>query len=310
MIHSSEVRGRNKRWNRAQRFLCAPKVVPYVFVAPFILVFLLIYLYPTISTILMSFQRIDGPNISEFIGLKNYRKLFSRNYFMALSTTANYTLWNVLILVPVPLLFALMIHSKLLKWPNFFKSILFIPSLTSIIVAGIVFRLAFGSLDTSLANKVLGMLGLPARSWLMNSGTGNFVLIALTLWRWLGVNIVYFYSGLQSVPQELYEAAEIDGATAMQRFFSVTLPSIRPVLIYVITLCILGGFSMFTESVALWQQNNPGGVGRTIVGYMYMMGFYKNDMGMASAIGLTLLVLVLAANVLQLTAMGFFRKED
>ena len=103
---------------------------------------------------------------------------------------------------------------------------------------------------------------------------------------------------------------KIDGASAIQKFFYVTLPGVRPVLIYVITITVLGGFAMFTESVALWAQNNPGGVGRTIVGYMYMVGFYKNNMGMASAVGLVLLGLVLVVNLLQLIAMGFFKKED
>ena len=290
--------------------LCAPKVVPYVFMLPFVLYFLVVYLYPAVVTVLMSFQRIDGPGNATFIGLQNYERLLTRNYYLALETTTRYTVWNVLILVPVPLLFAVLLHSRHVKGANFFKSLFFIPALTSIIVAGIVFRLAFGSLDTALVNRLLALFGQPPKDWLMQAGTGNFVLIALTLWRWLGVNIVYFYSGLQSIPADLYEAAQIDGAGALKQFRHVTLPGIRPVLIYVITLCILGGFSMFTESVALWQQNNPGGVGRTIVGYMYMMGFYKNNMGMASAVGLTLLVLVLAANLLQLALMGFFRKEE
>ena len=290
--------------------LCSPKVVPYVFMTPFILYFLLIYLYPTVSTVLMSFQRIDGPNNVTFIGLLNYERLFTRNYFLALETTTRYTVWNVLILVPVPLLFATLLNSTCVKGAQVFKSIFFIPALTSVIVAGIVFRLAFGSLDTALVNRLALLLGGESRDWLMQAGTGNFVLIVLTLWRWLGVNIVYFYSGLQAIPRDLYEAAQIDGANALRQFRHVTLPGVRPVLIYVITLCVLGGFSMFTESVALWQQNNPGGVGRTIVGYMYMMGFYRNNMGMASAVGLTLLVLVLAANLLQLAVMGFFKKEE
>ena len=115
--------------------------------------------------------------------------------------------------------------------------------------------------------------------------------------------------GIQAIPTDLYEAAEIDGAGAFSKFFHVTLPGIKPVLIYVITITVLGGFAMFTESVALWQQNNPGGVGRTIVGYMYLMGFYKNNMGLASAVGLTLLVLVLGVNLIQLILMGFFKKE-
>ena len=290
--------------------LTNPKVVPYVFVAPFVIYFLLVYLYPTIATIVMSFQRIDGPTQVEFIGFKNYERLFSRNFIQALQTTTRYAFWDVVVLTSVPLLFAVLLHSSLVKFPGFFKSLFFIPALTSIIVAGIVFRLAFGTLPTAPVNQLVALFGQEPRDWLMYAGTGNMVLIILTLWRWMGVNIVYYLSGIQSIPTDLYEAAEIDGAGGIAKFFHVTLPGIKPVLIYVITITVLGGFSMFTESVALWQQNNPGGVGRTIVGYMYMMGFYKSNMGMASAVGLTLLVIVVAVNMVQLVLMGFFREED
>ena len=291
-------------------FLTDPKVVPYVFVAPFVIYFLVVYLYPTIATILMSFQRIEGPTSVEWIGLKNYERLFSRNYIQALETTARYAFWDVVVLTSVPLLVAVILHSKFVKFASFFKSLFFIPALTSIIVAGIVFRLAFGTLPTAPVNRLVQMFGKEPRDWLMYADTGNMVLIILTLWRWMGVNIIYYLSGIQAIPTDLYEAAEIDGAGAVSKFFHVTLPGIKPVLIYVITITVLGGFAMFTESVALWQQNNPGGVGRTIVGYMYLMGFYKNNMGLASAVGLTLLVLVLGVNLIQLILMGFFKKED
>ena len=290
-------------------FLTDPKVVPYVFVAPFLIYFLVVYLYPTIATILMSFQRIEGPTSVEWIGLKNYERLFSRNYIQALETTARYAFWDVVVLTSVPLLVAVILHSKFVKFSAFFKSLFFIPALTSIIVAGIVFRLAFGTLPTAPVNRLVQMFGKEPRDWLMYADTGNMVLIILTLWRWMGVNIIYYLSGIQAIPTDLYEAAEIDGAGAFSKFFHVTLPGIKPVLIYVITITVLGGFAMFTESVALWQQNNPGGVGRTIVGYMYLMGFYKNNMGLASAVGLTLLVLVLGVNLIQLILMGFFKKE-
>ena len=290
--------------------LTNPKVVPYVFVAPFVIYFLVIYLYPTIATIVMSFQRIDGPSSTSWIGFQNYQRLFSRNYIQALQTTARYAFWDVVVLTSVPLLVAVLLHSKFVKFSGFFKSLYFIPALTSIIVAGIVFRLAFGTLPTAPMNRLISLFGQEPQDWLMHAGTGNLVLIVMTLWRWMGVNIVYYLSGIQSISPELYEAAEIDGAGAVSKFFHVTLPGIRPVLIYVITITVLGGFSMFTESVALWQQNNPGGVGRTIVGYMYLMGFYKNNMGLASAVGLTLLMLVLGVNLIQLALMGFFRKED
>jgi len=177
-------------------------------------------------------------------------------------------------------------------------------------VAGIVFRLAFGTQDTAPVNALVTALGGQPRKWLMFADTGNLALIVMTLWRWMGVNIIYYLSGIQAIPTDLYEAAEIDGANPVQRFFHVTLPGIKPVLIYVITITVLGGFAMFTESVALWAQNNPGGVGRTIVGYLYQVGISKANMGMASAVGLTLLVLVLVVNLIQLVLMGFFRKED
>ena len=287
-----------------------PRIVPYVMIAPFVIYLLGVYLYPTISTIIMSFQRIDGPTQAEFIGLSNYNKLLTKNYIMALKTTALFTVWDVAILIPVPLLFAAMLASKDAPMPNFFKSLYFIPALTSIIVAGIVFRLAFGTLETSLANRFIGLFGAQPKMWLQFAGSSTFVLVLLTLWRWMGVNIVYFYSAIQSIPADLHEAGKIDGANTVQAFLHITLPSIRPTLIYVLTITVLGGFSMFTESVALWQQSNPGGIGRTIVGYMYMMGITKNNMGLASAIGITLLVLVFGVNMIQLLLMGFFKKED
>ncbi len=295
---------------RRRSFLTSHKVVPYVFVAPFIIFFLLVYLYPLIMTIIMSFQKIDGPNHHEFIGIKNYLKLDTRDFRMALETSGRYALWDVIILTLVPLLVACILHSGLAKGSAFFKSLFFIPSLTSIIVAGIVFRLAFGTLETATVNRMMTALGLQPVKWLSYAGPGNFVLILLTLWRWNGVNIVYYLSGLQAIPADYYEAAQIDGANSIQKFLHVTLPGIRPVLIYVITITVLGGFSMFTESVALWQQNNAGGVGRTIVGYMYMVGFKKNNLGLASAVGLVLLVLVVVVNLIQLILMGFFKKED
>lgn len=287
-----------------------PRIVPYVMISPFVIYLLCVYLYPTIASVIMSFQRIDGPNSATFIGLSNYSKLLSKNYIMALKTTAWFTVWDVAILIPVPLLFAAMLASRQAPLPNFFKSLYFIPALTSIIVAGIVFRLAFGSLDTSLANTFIGLFGMEPKMWLQFAGTSNFVLVLLTLWRWMGVNIVYFYSAIQAIPTELHEAGRIDGANTIQAFLHITLPSVRPTLIYVLTITVLGGFAMFTESVALWQQSNPGGIGRTIVGYMYMMGITKNNMGLASAIGITLLVLVFAVNMIQLLLMGFFKKED
>lgn len=123
--------------------------------------------------------------------------------------------------------------------------------------------------------------------------------------------MMYFLSGLQSISTDYYEAASIDGATKIQQFFYITLPSLKPTIIYVLTISVYGGLAMFTESYMLYQGNNsPNNIGLTIVGYLYRQGIEKNDMGYASAVGVVLLIIVLAINLTQLTLTGTFKKEE
>ena len=138
MNESSRTTLQKRHW------LTNPKVVPYVFIAPFLIFFLVIYLYPFISTILMSFQKIDGPNSVQWIGTANYEKMFNRNFKQALATTFRYAFWDVVVLTIVPLIFAVILNSSSVKFPAFFKSVFFIPALTSIIVVGIVSGLPSG----------------------------------------------------------------------------------------------------------------------------------------------------------------------
>lgn len=123
--------------------------------------------------------------------------------------------------------------------------------------------------------------------------------------------MMYFLSGLQSIPEDYYEAASIDGATTWQKFIKITIPQLKPTFVYVLTISIYGGLAMFNESYMLYQGNNsPNNIGLTIVGYLYRQGIEKNDMGYASAVGVVLLVIVLAINITQLVATGTFKKED
>lgn len=286
------------------------KVVPYLFVAPFVISFFLFYLYPFISTIEMSFQKISGFNDVSFIGWENYTRLWNEHFLNALRTTASYTFWTILVLVPLPIFLAVLLNSKSTRLKNFFKSALFMPALTSVIVAGIFFRFTFGEQATTLANAITGLFGMKPITWLQLKTPAMLVLVILCTWRWLGVNIVYFLSGLQGIGQELYEAAEIDGANSWDKFRRITLPCLKPVIIYVITISVYGGFSMFAESYSLWKTATPGDIGMTIVSYIYQMGFNNFDMGFASAIGITLLFIVMLVNLVQLTLFGFFKRDS
>ncbi|WP_232616839.1 carbohydrate ABC transporter permease [Treponema primitia] len=258
----------------------------------------------------MSFQKLNGFNDVSFIGLKNYKRLFNVHYYKAIWNSLRYTFWTIFVLVPLPLLLAVLLNNKLTIGKTFFRSVFFLPALTSVIVAGMFFRYAFGSQDATFMNAILGKFGIPARKWLMEANTGMLALVVLCTWRWLGVNIVYFLSGLQNISPELYESAEIDGANAVQKLFYITLPSLRPVTTYVITISVYGGLSMFAESFSFWTARSPEDIGLTLVGYIYSAGFTNNDLGLASAIGVTLIILIMAITAAQLFMTGFFKKEQ
>ena len=301
---------KQKRAKGIHLFLYSKKAAPYLFCLPFIISFLVFFLYPTISTLLMSFQKIEGFNSTEWIGLGNYERLFNVHFFNALKSSTIYTLCMVCIMLILPITIATFLDSKLLKFKNFFRSAIFIPTLTSVVVAGIAFRLMFGETETGFFNSIIIRLGGEVVPWKTGYATGMIMMVTLAAWRELGINMVYCLSALQSIPVDLYEAADIDGASSFQKFVFVTIPQVKPIIIYILTLTILNGYRMFTEGYVYWNESNPGDIGLTIVRYIYQQAFQRNDFGMGSAIGVVLLIIVLAVNLVQLNAMGLFRKEE
>ncbi|CAM4354009.1 MULTISPECIES: carbohydrate ABC transporter permease [Saccharibacillus] len=295
-----------------KRFLYSQKVAPYVFVLPFILVFLIFWVYPLGSSVTMSFQKITLGQETEWIGLDNYTKLLGDKIFLkSVMNSAVYMLCTLLILIPLPMLLAVLINNKFMWGREFFKSSLFFPALTSVVVAGTVFRLMFGEMDGSLINSFLGWFGIEPVKFLKGQVTGFIALLALATWRWLGVNMLYFLSGLKSIPDDYYEAASIDGASAWQKFRMITMPLLKPTTIYVLTISIYAGLAMFIESLMLWNGNNsPKNIGLTIVGYLYRQGIEKSNLGYAAAVGIVLLVLAMTINMIQLAFSGLFKKED
>ncbi|HIT90658.1 MAG TPA: sugar ABC transporter permease [Candidatus Merdenecus merdavium] len=300
-----------------KKFLYSKKAAPYVFILPFVLTFAIFWLVPLVKSGMMSMEKIL-PGQVEFIGISNYKRLFNDRVFkVAMGNSIKYMIWTLVLLIPIPLILAVMINSKLVvgnvagKIASFFKSSLFIPALTSVVVAGTIFRLIFGEMDTALMNQFIGLFGMGPIKWLKGSNTGFAALLSLACWRWFGVNMMYFLAGLQSIPEDYYEAASMDGATGWQKFIKITVPQLKPTIVYVLTISVYGGLSMFTESYMLWQGNNsPQNIGLTIVGYLYRQGIEKNDMGYASAVGVVLLVVVLFINLLQLMLTGMFKKEE
>jgi len=292
-----------------KKFLYSRKIAPYVFVLPFVLTVILFWISPILNGVLLSFQDVLK---DEWVGVKNYQRLLTdKVFFKAVYNSMKYMIGTLVLLIPFPMLFASLLNSKLMKKPGLFKSIYFIPALTSVVVAGTIFRLMFGEMGTSLANQVIGVFGLEPIKWLKGEWSGYFVLLLIACWRWTGVNILYFLAGLQSIPNELYEAASIDGASKWQQFRKISLPLVKPTTVYVLTISIYAGLAMFLESFMVWKGNNsPRNIGLTIVGYLYRQGIENRALGYACAVGLVLLFVVMVINLIQLKATGTFDKEE
>ena len=308
--YSKNKENKMKKNNLLKKFLYSQKTAPYVFVLPFLLSFCIFWIYPFSSTIVMSFQDIQ-PMGTKWIGLGNYRKLLADKVFLqAVGNSVMYMLLTFVLLIPFPLLFASLLDSRLVKAKGVWKALLYIPSLTSVVISGTLFRMMFSERDGSQFNLILNFFGHGKIQWLKMYPTAYFALLLIACWRWTGVNMLYFLSGLKSIDTGLYESAEIDGATGWQKFMYVTIPMLRPTLIYVLTISIYAGLAMFLESFMLWGNSSPYNIGTTIVGYLYRRGIEKNQMGYASAVGLVLLIIALVINMIQLVLSGTFKKEE
>ncbi len=300
-----------KKQNIFQKFLYSQKVAPYVFVLPFLLSFCIFWIYPLCSTVVMSFQDIK-PVGAEWVGVTNYTKLLKDSVFhTAIGNSFLYMILTLILLIPFPMLFAALMDSRLVKAKGLWKAILYMPSLTSVVISGTLFRFMFTEMKSGQMNKIMVALGMQPIEWLKIKGTAYVALLMLACWRWTGVNMLYFLSGLKGIDTSLYESAEIDGATSWKRFWYITLPLLKPTTIYVCTISIYAGLAMFLESFMLWPGNtSPKNIGLTIVGYLYRRGIEKNQMGYASAVGLVLLVIALIINMVQLVMTGTFKKEE
>lgn len=296
-----------------KRLLYSKKAAPYLFVLPFVITLLLFWAIPIGRSFVLSFHEVLYGQ-EAFIGARNYeRMLGDRVFWQAMGNSFRYMVLTLILLVPIPMVLAAILNSKIGsdRVKSFFKASLFVPALTSLVVAGLVFRLMFSESESAMMNQILTSIGLDPVRWLREDIPGLLVLLALAIWRWAGVNTMYFLAGMQSIPREYYEAASIDGAGRVQQFLQITIPNLKPTIVYVVTISIYGGLAMFTESFMLYAGNNsPNNQGLTIVGYLYRQGIEKNDMGFASAVGVVLLVVVLTINITQLALSGTFRKAD
>jgi ABC-type sugar transport system permease subunit len=296
------------------------QAAPYVFLAPFGLSFLAFTAYPVVRSLILAFSITYGPRAQVFVGFDNFVFMFTDpDFYRAVKNTATFTLGSVLLQLPVSLALALLLNQSFLKLRNLFRFAFFSPYLLGPVFSAVLFSVVFApqyglfnrGLDFVMPSALQASTGLNIEtSWLDRGPLVMPALILTALWMYAGFNMVYFLAALQAVDKELYEAAEVDGANAWHRFLHITIPGIRPVLVFVVVLSVIGSFQLFELPwFILRTPPGPEQAGLTIVMYLYQRGFGRGDLGYASAVGWVLALGVLALSIAQLRLASFDERK-
>jgi ABC-type sugar transport system permease subunit len=284
------------------------RVAPYLFVSPFVILFCVFMLYPLLRSLWLTVHKTVGPRQEYFVGLDNFRFMLQDQIFwLAVANTTAYAVGYIALQIPIALGLALLLNGNWIVGRSLFRFAFFSTHLVGGVFVAILFSQVLAK-DFGLLNQTLSFVLSPfmdgpvAIAWLDNWSLTIVVLIMASLWLNAGWGMVYFLAALQAVDRELYEAAEVDGATPRQKFWHVTLPGIRPVLIFLTLTGLIGGFQIFELPFVLYNQTpGPLNSGLTLVMYLFNVGFGVGDLGLASAIGWALVFIVLLVSILQLS---------
>lgn len=279
------------------------KGTPYLFISPFYLIFLTFGLLPAIFTLVVSLYNWHGLTFGGFIGLHNYRVLFQdADFYTALRNTAWVWLGTVPTMAFIALVLAVMLNNRRLRARGWFRTIYFLPVVTPLVVTGLLFNQLF-SASYGMANHILHWFGLPAVQWLTEPHWMKLSLILALLWRWTGNDMIIMLAGLQGIPTDMYEAAEVDGATKVQSFWRITVPLMAPVIVFDMIISTIGTFNLFAEPYALFGKSPIGGVGgggQVMGTFLYQQGFVYFKFGYASTIAWIMALIVFVLSMVQL----------
>ncbi|WP_274649585.1 carbohydrate ABC transporter permease [Paenibacillus humicola] len=279
----------------------------YLFISPFYLLFLIFSVFPIFFSMYLSVQKWDGIGEMTYVGFGNFTYMFTDPTFWQ-ALVNNIALW---ILGNAPqlicaLVVAFLINMTIVKYKGFFRIAYFLPNITSMVAVVIIFQSLFGS-EYGLINFLLQKIGLPRIDWFSSSFGSRTAIAAMIGWRYMGYNAIIYLAGLQRIPRDLYEAAVIDGATTAQTFFRISLPLLKPIILFTVMMSTIGGFQIFTEPQVLAGTQSPYPGTDTIVLYMFREGFNYQHYGYAAAVSWVLFVII---GLLSIINWKFFNRSD
>ncbi|MFI9588959.1 carbohydrate ABC transporter permease [Nonomuraea sp. NPDC052265] len=289
---------------RGVRHTLDVRVSPYAYVAPFFLLFCAFGLFPLIYTAWVSLH--DWTLLSEehtFVGAKNFQTLLADGYFW--NATFNTLSIGVLSTVPQLLLAIWLAHllNRRLRFQTLLRISMLLPNVTSVVAVVVIFSQLFGR-DFGLINWVLSWFGIGNIDWAAGTATSHIALSVMIMWRWTGYNALIFLAAMQAVPRDLYEAATLDGASSFTQLRRITIPMIRPTIIFVVIVSTIGAMQIIAEPLLFGQSSGAGGGAasggpdrqyQTLALFVYEQGFTKFDFGYASAASWLMFLVVVAA---------------
>ncbi|MGF1645155.1 MAG: carbohydrate ABC transporter permease [Thiotrichales bacterium] len=278
--------------------------VAFWFLAPALGMILVFFFLPVLGALLLSFTDFDIYAIGDlavlrFVGFDNYLRLLADPLFwQALLNTGYFVAIGGPLSVGVSLGAALLVNARLTRFKALFRTVLFVPVITTLVAVAVVWRYLYHA-RSGLLNHGLAQLGLDPVDWLGDPHWAMPAIILLAVWKNFGFNMVIFIAGLQSIPQRLYEAARIDGASGWQQFRFITLPLLAPTFLFVAVMTLIGYFQLFAEPYVM-TQGGPENATLSVVLLMYQEGFRWWNIGYASALAFVLFLIILAVTWLQL----------
>jgi multiple sugar transport system permease protein len=287
----------------------------WTFLAPALSLLGLFFVVPTLAAFVLSLTDFDiyaigDPSTVRFVGFGNYTRLLAdRLFWKVVGNTLYYALGTGILSVSLGLLVALAVNSRLAKFKGFYRTIFFAPWTASLVAVAVVWRYLYQPKQGLLA-MALQNFGLPDIDWLGDVRFAMPAIIILGVWKSFGYNVVLFIAGLHNIPGSLYEAAEIDGASAWQRFRYITLPMLKPTFVLVGTVTAIGNLQVFAEPYVMTRGGNPLDSTLTLVMWMYKEGFRWWNLGQAAAISFLLFALVLGAAAARVLVQRLRRKDE
>ncbi|NLJ90202.1 MAG: sugar ABC transporter permease [Clostridiales bacterium] len=287
--------------------------VAYIFVLPFVVVFLIFSVYPVIRTLQLSFTNYKGYGDPIFVGLANYKRVLSDKFFWrAMANTLRIWIPNIIVQLGIAFLLTIIFSDMKyrVKGLSIFRALFYLPNLIAATSVAFLFK-TFLDWRFGTFNQILMKIGLVSSpiDWLGSSSTAPYVVAIISAWMWFGNSFIILMAGVQGISKDYFDAARIDGAGRWKVFSKITLPLLRPILLYVAITSMIGGIQMFDLPFLISDgtTGSPSGILQTAIMYMYKFGFEAYQVGYASSVAYVIFMFILVLSIMQ---FKLYRRED